>query len=105
MALEMPCATWNRAPMGRLMPCTMVTEALLKAMPASRAARDISSLASTFPPSWKATGRYLKILCTAERANTSVSGCAFTEVKDSTAWVRASRPVAAVVLGGAVIVN
>ena len=80
MALESPCATWNIAPIGRLIPWTKVTDALLNAIPASSAAIDICSLASTFFPSLNATGRYLKILLIAERANVSDNGCASFDV-------------------------
>ena len=34
MALDSPCGTWNRAPIGRDMPCTNATELLQNAIPA-----------------------------------------------------------------------
>ena len=39
--VEIPCGTWNNAPIGLLIPCTTVTDALLNATPASRAAAAI----------------------------------------------------------------
>ena len=35
IAFDSPCGTWKWAPMGRLMPCTSVTDALLMPTPAS----------------------------------------------------------------------
>ena len=78
---------------------------MLNAIPASNAAIDICSLASTFFPSWNATGRYLKIRLIADNANVSDNGCASLDVYASAACVSASNPVAAVIFGGAVIVN
>ena len=103
--MEMPWGTWNRAPMGRLIPWTMVTEELLKAMPASRAARAIWFLPSQSSPCSHTFFKWLKILWQADRARVSLRGWAFFEVYASMAWVRASTPVAAVISGGAVMVN
>ena len=50
MALLTPWGTWNKAPMGRLIPWITVTEALLKAIPASSAAKLICILASRSSP-------------------------------------------------------
>ena len=82
----------------------MVTDELFIHIPASRAATDISARAFLSFPFSYANGRYLKILLTADRARTSVKGCAALDVYASTAWVRASRPVEAVIVFGIVSV-
>ena len=46
MALERPWGTWKCAPMGRDMPCTRATEALVKAMPACMAPSIMASRAA-----------------------------------------------------------
>ena len=85
------------------MPCTTVTLELLMHTPASIAATAICSRASASAPSAYATGRCFIIRFTALTASASVAAVAFTEISDSTAWVSASSPVAAVTRLGAVI--
>ena len=80
IAFDNPCGTWNKAPIGLLIPWTIVTEELLNAIPASKAAIDISSLAFKSFGVSKAIGKYLNILFTAETAKLSESGCAFLDV-------------------------
>ena len=66
--------------MGRLIPCTMVTEALLIHTRASYAAMSICSRAVSFSGSLYAVGRFAKIRFSADSAKVSVMGFAFLEV-------------------------
>ncbi len=50
IALEIPCGTWNNAPIGRDMPCTNATEAFVNAIPACKEPSDIASLAARSLP-------------------------------------------------------
>lgn len=77
MALDRPCGTWKWAPIGRLMPWTRATEALLKAMPAWLAASIIPSRASRLSGSKQAVRRCFATRAMAARAMLSENGFAF----------------------------
>src|SRR5690606_12580966 len=69
-------------------------------MPAIVAPHATAVLASMSPPSSHARGRPRAISSAARRLMPSVSGVAWRLVYDSTAWVKASMPLAAVTLLG-----
>ena len=69
-------------------------------IPAMCAASSICALASRSAPSAQARGRFAAIILITCSAMPSDQGLARMDRKDSSAWVSASRPVAAVAAAG-----
>ena len=105
IAFESPCGTWKCAPIGRDIPCTKATDALVNAIPACIAPSIIASRAAALPGSAYAVRRFAPINRIAATACVSEYGLARRDTYASNACVKLSTPVSAVIRFGTLNVS